>query len=97
MRWRLTLHGVNRNALEAIYQLAGAIVFPWLIVNGVREGSKGITAVGTVFLSIFLLFRLHDWFWDYLPKWLFFLLVGGLAFGTLLLLRRLRLAERRQP
>lgn len=81
---------VNRTVLEGLYQLAGAIVFPWLIIKGVREGSTGITAIGTAFLSMFLLFRLHDWFWDYLPKWLFFLLVGFLAVLVLLLLRQLR-------
>ncbi len=83
-------HGLNQNFLEGGYQLAGAIVFPWLIVLGLRRESRGLIMVGTSFLSLFLLFRLQDWFWDYLPKWLFFLLVGFLALLVLLLLRQLR-------
>jgi uncharacterized membrane protein len=83
-------HGVNPNILEGIYQLACAIVFPWLVVIGVRREWREITLIGTSSLSLFLLLRLHDWFWDYLPKWLFFLLVGFLALLVLLLLRQLR-------
>ncbi len=81
---------VDRNVLEGIYQLAGAIVFSWLIVTGLRRESRSITIIGTAFLMMFLLFRLHAWFWNYLPKWLFFLLVGVLAVLVLLLLRQLR-------
>lgn len=84
-------HGLNQNILEGIYQVACAVVFPWLIVMGLRRESEYITIIGTAFLSMFLLFRLHDWFWDYLPKWLFFLLVGFLALLVLLLLRQLRI------
>ena len=29
-----------------------------------------------------LFLRAVDWFWELMPKWLFFLLVGALAFGT---------------
>lgn len=83
-------HAINPNILEGVYQLAGAIVFPWLIVIGLRRESRSITVIGTAFLSLFLLFRLQDWFWDYLPKWLFFLLVGFLAVLVLLVLRQLR-------
>jgi uncharacterized membrane protein len=46
-------------------------------------------------MALLLFLRSVDWFWDMIPKWLFFLLVGALAFGALLVLRRLRLAERR--
>lgn len=82
--------GINQSVLEGVYQVAGAIVFPWLVVVGLRRASRSITIIGTAFLSMFLLLRLHAWFWDYLPKWLFFLLVGFLAVLVLLLLRQLR-------
>jgi len=45
-------------------------------------------------LALLLLFRMVDWFWDWIPKWFFFLVVGAIAFGALLLLRRLRRAAR---
>ena len=81
---------VSPNLLEGLYQVACAIIFPWLIVIGLRRASRIITIIGTAFLSMFLLMRLQDWFWDYLPKWLFFLLVGLLAVLVLMVLRRLR-------
>jgi len=90
-------HGANQTILEGVYQLACAIVFPWLIVVGLRRESRSITIIGTAFLSMFLLFRLQDWFWDYLPKWLFFLLVGFLAVLVLLLLRQLRSRKAFRP
>jgi uncharacterized membrane protein len=83
-------HAINPTILEGIYQVACAVVFPWLVVTGLREESRSITIIGTAFLSMFLLMRMQDWFWDYLPKWLFFLLVGFLAVLVLLLLRQLR-------
>ena len=44
---------------------------------------------------LLLFLRAIDWFWEIMPKWLFFLLIGAIALGTLLLLRRLKFAERR--
>ena len=39
---------------------------------------------------LFLFLRMVDWLWDAIPDWLFFLLMGGMAFGTLLVLRSVR-------
>jgi hypothetical protein len=53
-----------------------------------------LVRAGTVGLALLLMFRMVDWFWDWIPKWLFFLVVGAIAFGALLLLRRLRRTAR---
>lgn len=82
--------GIDRPYIEAAYQVLAAIGLPALIVIGVRRDWSGVTVVSVIFLSLFLMSRLNAWFWDYLPKWLFFLLVGLLAVLVLVLLRQLR-------
>lgn len=89
--------GVTPLLLEGSYQLIGAAAFAIMIWQGLRRDRSELVRAGTLGMGMLLFLRAVDWFWELIPKWLFFLLVGGLAFGTLLLLRRLRLAERRQP
>jgi|CXWL01.1.fsa_nt_gi uncharacterized membrane protein len=89
--------GVNRSLLEGGYQLLGGAAFAVMIWQGLARDRGELVRAGTVGMGMLLFLRAVDWFWELMPKWLFFLLVGALAFGTLLLLRRLRLAERRQP
>ena len=74
-----------------------AITFAALIWQGLRADQVELVRVGTAGMALLLFLRAMDWFWEIMPKWLFFLLVGAIAFGTLLLLRRLKFAERRFP
>jgi len=39
---------------------------------------------------VFLFVRLHAWWWHWMPKYLFFLLLGLIAIGLLLVFRRIR-------
>jgi uncharacterized membrane protein len=45
---------------------------------------------GTVFFVIFLYTKFFDWWWESMPKYLFFLILGLLAILFLLVIRRLR-------
>ncbi|MBL0178464.1 MAG: DUF2157 domain-containing protein [Gemmatimonadetes bacterium] len=87
--------GMNKALLEGSYQLLGGASFAVMIWQGLARDRSELVRMGTIGMGMLLFLRSVDWFWDLMPKWLFFLLVGALAFGTLLLLRRLRLAERR--
>lgn len=89
--------GMDKTLLEGGYQLLGGAAFAVMIWQGLARDRGELVRAGTIGMGLLLFLRSVDWFWDLMPKWLFFLLVGALAFGTLLLLRRLRLAERRQP
>jgi hypothetical protein len=60
-----------------------------LVTWGIRPSSAG-HADRTAGAVLYLFMRLVDWFWDLLPKWLFFLLVGAFALAVLLGLQRLR-------
>ena len=45
---------------------------------------------GTAFFTLFLFFRLIDWWWDAIPKYVFFLLIGAVAIGLVAVFKRLR-------
>ena len=92
MNARLSLldGSVDPQWIEVGYQALAVLAFPLLMVLGVRKEWTGVTAAAVVCFVLLLVTRLDDWFWTYLPKWLFFLLVGLLALLVLLLLRQLR-------
>jgi uncharacterized membrane protein len=75
------------------YQLLGAVVLSALIVWGIRRDQRLVMQIGSAGALLFLFMRLVDWFWDLMPKWLFFLLVGAVALTALLVLRRFRRAR----
>lgn len=86
--------GANDDMVEASYQLLGGAAFTVMVWQGLVRDRIELVRAGTVGLALLLMFRMVDWFWDWIPKWLFFLVVGAIAFGALLLLRRLRRTAR---
>ncbi len=80
----------DRHTIETGYKLLGAVVLTALVVWGIRRDQRLVMQIGSVGAVLYLFMRLVDWFWDLLPKWLFFLLVGAFALSVLLVLRRLR-------
>ena len=51
---------------------------------------------GVTFFVIFLYTKFFDWWWNLLPKYLFFLILGLTAVLFLLVLKRLRHAARQR-
>jgi uncharacterized membrane protein len=80
----------NRHTIETVYKLVGALVLTALVAWGIRRDQRLVTQIGSAGAVLYLFMRLVDWFWDLLPKWLFFLLVGAFALAVLLVLRRVR-------
>lgn len=80
---------------EFAYQVLGAVTFVTMVVIGLRRDDNVLATGGAVALVLFLFLRMLDWIWDVVPNWLFFLLVGALAFAVLLVLRTVR-ARRKQ-
>jgi len=83
LRWSVT-------TIEHAYQILGLGAAAAVVWIGIRQGWSGLVNTGTIFFTLFLLFRLVDWWWDQLPKYVFFLLVGLVAVGLLALFKRLR-------
>lgn len=76
--------------VEGFYQLVGFIVSAAAIWLGIKRHWIDMVNTGNVFFTIFLYTKFYDWWWDWLPKYLFFLLVALAAILMLLIFKRLR-------
>ena len=63
----------------------------------VRFPFKVKLASGIVFFVIFLYTKFYEWWWEIMPKYLFFLVIGLTAVLILLILNRLRRTFRPAP
>jgi uncharacterized membrane protein len=80
--------------LHVVYDVLGfglPIAAIWL---GIRRRWSEVVNAASLFLVLFVYAKCFDWWWTLLPRWLFFLLLGGLAMAGLALLSRIRLRMR---
>jgi hypothetical protein len=82
--------GMTREAVEAVYQVLGFLVSAGAIWLGIQKGWPETVNTGNVFFTIFLYTKFYDWWWDWMPKYLFFLIIGLTAILILLIFKRLR-------
>jgi hypothetical protein len=80
--------------LQAIYDILG-FGLPLLAIGyGIRRRWPEVANAASAFLVLFVYAKCFDWWWSALPRYLFFLLLGGLALAAMALLARLRLRMR---
>jgi len=79
----------------SLYDAAGFVLGAAGIWFGIRAGWREVVQVATGFLVIFVFAKCFDWWWDWMPRYLFFLLLGGLAVAVLVVLGRIRARQRR--
>jgi len=79
----------------AMYDVAGFVLGAAGIWFGIRAGWREVVQAATAFLVIFVFAKCFDWWWAWMPRYLFFLLLGGLAVAVLIVLGRLRSRQRR--
>jgi hypothetical protein len=75
---------------EVLCQLAGLLLSTGVVMHGLRLGQSGLVYLGSGAFVIFLFVRLHAWCWGWMPKYLFFLLIGLTAAGLVVVFLRLR-------
>lgn len=80
----------SNTVIEGSYQILGFIGSGLAIWLGIRRHWSGLANLGSTFFVLYLYTKLFDWWWDWMPKYLFFLLLGLIAIGLLLALKRLR-------
>ncbi len=78
------------DAIEGGYQLLGFIGSALTIWLGVRRDWPEMVNTGMTFFAVFLYTKFYDWWWEIMPKYLFFLVLGLSALLLLLILKRLR-------
>jgi hypothetical protein len=88
---------LETETIEEIYQIAGFMVSAALIWLGIRWGWQDVVNTGTVFFTVFLYTKFYDWWWDWMPKYLFFLVIALVAILMLLVFKRLRYATTGRP
>ena len=81
---------LGTKTIEMSYQVAGFVFSALAIFLGIRKSWPEVVNTGNVFFTIFLYTKFYDWWWDILPKYLFFLIIGLTAILILLLFKRLR-------
>lgn len=74
----------------ALYQLLGLALSVAVVAHGLRLGVGVLVNLGSIGFVLFLYLRLHSWFWDWMPKYLFCLGLAALAWGLVIVFRRLR-------
>ena len=80
----------DHTIIEGGYQIAGFVLSAAAIALGLRRGWNEVVNTGTVFFVVFLYTKFFDWWWDIMPKYLFFLVIGLSAILFLLIFKRLR-------
>jgi uncharacterized membrane protein len=76
--------------VEGIYQTLGFLLSAGAMWLGMRRHWAEVVNTGLTLFVIFLYTKFYDWWWDWMPKYLFFLLMGLSAILLLLVLRRVR-------
>jgi hypothetical protein len=74
----------------AIYQVLTLLVATLVLAAGVRNQWHETVYVAASALTVFIVSRFVDWFWEAMPRFVFFLLLAAIALAWLLVLRRLR-------
>ncbi len=84
---------IDPDIIEGSYQVAGFIISAALVGYGIRRGWGHVVNTGVTFFVIFIYTKFFDWWWDVMPKYLFFLILGLTAILCLFIFKRLRQGE----
>jgi hypothetical protein len=76
--------------IEGSYQTLGFTLSAALIWLGIKQQKSDVTNTANVFLLLFIYTKFFDWWWDLMPKYVFFFLVGLSALLALLVFKRIR-------
>lgn len=79
--------------VEGCYQVLGFVLSAAFVWLGMRRHWREVVNTAMIFFVVFLYTKFFDWWWESMPKYLFFLIIGLTAVLFLLVLRRVRAAE----
>lgn len=81
---------LSSSATEWLYLAIAFIAGGVAIQQCIRREWAAGTYLSAVFLVVLMLHKYYDWFWDELPHFLFFLVLGVIAVAIIASLRKLR-------
>jgi uncharacterized membrane protein len=76
--------------IERLYEIVGLILSAGAIWLGIVRNWNGIVNAGAAFFAIFLFTRLYHWWWDWMPQYLFFAVIGALGIALVVAFKQLR-------
>jgi hypothetical protein len=80
----------SADVVEGIYQMIGFALSMAAIWLGVKRHWNAVTQTGNVFFILFVYTKFFDWWWDWMPKFVFFFLLGLSALLALMVFKRIR-------
>lgn len=83
----------DADIVEGMYEILGFVVSALVIWYGVYRHWNELINTGNSFFVIFLYSKFFDWWWEIMPKYLFFLIIALTAILFLLIFKRLRAHE----
>ncbi len=86
--------GFSVDTIERSYQALGFVASAAAIWLGARKGWSEVVNTGVTFFVIFLYTKFYDWWWEIMPKFVFFLIIALTAILFILVMRRMRAATR---
>ncbi|MBL4630363.1 MAG: DUF2157 domain-containing protein [Paraglaciecola sp.] len=83
----------SSEVIEGLYQFIGFALAASAIFLGVKRHWSEVVSTGNVFFVLFLYTKFFDWWWDWMPKYIFFFLLGLSALLALMVFKRIRLSH----
>ncbi len=90
---RISYLSFSTDMIEGFYQLVGFALSVIAIWQGIKRNWREVTNTGNVFFILFLYTKLFDWWWDWMPKYIFFFVLGLTALLALIVFKRVRLSS----
>ena len=85
-----------RHTVEALYRALGFLGTGAAIWLGIRHGLVAVVNLASGSFAVYLFDRLITWWWDWMPRYLIFLIIGLIALLLMAVFRKLRTTTREQ-
>lgn len=80
----------SQELVEGMYQALGFMGAGGFIAWGIKRGWNDVINTGATMFTLFFYTKIFDWFWDLIPRYLFFILIGLISLLILVVFKRLR-------
>ncbi len=81
---------IDTKNIERVYEFLGLLASAAAIWLGIAQQWDGLVNTAAAFFVIFLYCRLYHWWWDWMPRYLFFAVIGAIAIALVLAFKRVR-------
>jgi hypothetical protein len=86
----LSYVAIDEQPIEIAYQLLGFVLSAASIWLGIARRFKEAVYTGSFFFVVLLFLEFVHWWWDWMPKYLFFLIIALSSIAVMIGLKRLR-------